>query len=70
MRLTPAELTTRIFSQLLMPTEEEAVEKTLYLADKLVTSVPAYVLYCNISEDAVRHSFEAMPGQKYIKKGE
>ena len=53
-----------------MPTEEEAVEKTLYLADKLVTSVPAYVLYCNISEDAVRHSFEAMTGQKYIKKGE
>ena len=69
-RLTPAELTTRIFSQLLMPTEEEAVEKTLYLADKLVTSVPAYVLYCNISEDAVCHSFEAMTGQKYIKKGE
>ncbi|MBQ5926677.1 MAG: hypothetical protein IIX01_01990, partial [Clostridia bacterium] len=69
-RLSPSELTDRIFTQLLMPTDEDGVEKTLYLADKLVCNVPAFVLKCDISQDAVRHSFEAMTGEKYIHQGD
>ncbi len=63
-RLSVSELTGRIFSQLLIPTEEEAAEKALELCDSFVLSVPAYVLQCDISKTAVKTSFEAMTGKK------
>lgn len=63
-RLSVRELTERIFSQLLLPQEEEGAAKTLELADKLVSNVPAYVLRCDISKEAAKTSFEAMTGQK------
>lgn len=64
-RLSAREFTERIFSQLLMPTEEIAVTKTLELCDKFVTSVPAFLLKCDISEEAVKRSYEAMTGRKF-----
>ena len=68
-RLSVSELTGRIFPQLLMPTDEEAAVKTLELCNELVTRVPAYVLYCDVSENAVKCSFEAMTGKKYQSNG-
>lgn len=58
------ELTDRIFSQLLLPQDEEGATKTLELADKLVSNVPAYLLRCDISKEAAKTSFEALTGKK------
>ena len=59
-RIHPAECLTRIMSQIYKPFDSLAVVKTLELLDRLLTGVPVYVLGCNISEDAVRCSFEAL----------
>jgi len=64
-RLSAAEVSTRLFSQLLLPEDEENVVATLDLADKLISTVPAYLLQCDISEEAVQKSFEALTGKNY-----
>ena len=66
-RLTPAEAANRLFMQILLPTEADAAVKTLELADKLISNVPAWVLGCDISEEAVVKSFEALTEKKYCK---
>ncbi|MBQ8884989.1 MAG: hypothetical protein IJY62_01250 [Clostridia bacterium] len=72
-RLSSGEVVNRIFTQLLLPTDEEGAEKTLFLADQLVTSVPAWLMKCDISTEAAKTSFEGMTGKKFeekiIKKG-
>ena len=64
-RLTPAKAATRIFTQILFPDDAKNAEKTLELTDILVTNVPCYLLKCDISEEAVRKSFEALTGKNY-----
>ena len=66
-RLTPAETAMKLFTQILLPTDEKNAEKTLALADQLVMRVPAFVLGCTISEEAVQVCYEAVTGKKYIK---
>lgn len=68
-RLTPSEVSGRLFLQLLMPQEEDEAIATLDLADKLIAQVPAYLLRCNISEEAVKLSFEALTCLNYTNKG-
>ncbi len=68
LRLTPRETSARLFGQILIPQEEENAISTLELADKMVTEVPAYLLKCNISEEAVQCSFEALTGLNYSEK--
>lgn len=63
--LTPAQTANRVFTQVLLPEKEEETVATLDLLDKLVSATPAYLLSCNISEEAVKTSFEKMTGQKY-----
>ena len=65
-RLTPSEAATRIFNQILFPEDEENVTKTLELTDKLVSDTPCYLLQCNISEEAMKLSYEAMTGKPYV----
>ena len=65
-KLKNSETTSRIFTQILLPTEEENAVAMLDLMDKLVTDVPAYLLRCDISETAVKTSYEALTGKKYI----
>lgn len=62
-RITPSQATDRIFSQVLLPTEQVAAEKTLSLLDKLVTCVPSYVLHCNMEINALETSFAALTGE-------
>ena len=52
----------------MLPTDEEGADKTLYLADKLVTKVPAWVMRCDISEEAAKTSFEGMTGKSFAEK--
>lgn len=66
-RLTPGEAATRIFSQILFPEDEKNAASTLELTDKLVTGTPCWLLKCNISEQAMQTSYEAMTGKKYVK---
>lgn len=64
-KLTAAETISLLFQQLLLPEDEEMAAKTLELADLLISLLPCYLLSCNISEEAVKTSFEAMTGKKY-----
>ncbi|MBQ9227201.1 MAG: hypothetical protein IJ168_00090 [Eubacterium sp.] len=64
-RVTTGEILRDIVKQLYIPKEAQAVAGTLDLLDGLMRSVPVYVLECNISEDAVKTSFEALTGEKY-----
>ena len=64
-RLTPSETSSRLFSQILLPEEEESVIATLDLVDKMISSVPAYLLRCTISEEAVKFAYEALTGENY-----
>lgn len=73
-KLTAEETVTLLFQQLLLPSDEDMAVKTLELADQLIRIVPAYLLCCDISEEAVKTSFEAMTGKEYaantgIEKG-
>ena len=52
---------------MLLPEEEENVVATLDLADKLIATTPAYLLQCDISEEAVKLSFEALTGLSFLK---
>lgn len=67
-RLTHSETSKRLFSQVLLPQDEDEVVATLELLDKMIASTPAYLLQCDISEQAVKSSFEAMTKQIYSKK--
>ena len=65
-RLAPAQVSQRLFTQILLPEEEEQVVSTLDLADKLVTQVPSFLLKCTISEEAVQKSFEMLTNTTYM----
>ncbi len=67
-KLKPQEVNARLFTQILIPTEEECAIKTLELADKIVTEIPCYLLQCDISTEALKTSFEAMTGFSYEEK--
>lgn len=60
--LPPEKCLQMLVRQIYMPSSAEAAHKTLGLMDRLVRSVPLYHLHCNISEDAVKCSFEALTG--------
>lgn len=66
-KLSGKEVSVRLLKQLFLPSEKEALEATLSLADKLLVCVPAYLLRCDISEGAVKTAFEGMTGGSYVK---
>lgn len=63
--LSASETLHRLFAQILLPKDEEGTVMTLKLVDELIKTVPSYLLGCDISEDAVKTSFEALTGKKY-----
>lgn len=65
-KMTPTECLPLILNQIYLPASTSSAECTLALIELLITSVPLYYLECDISEDAVRCSFEAMTGLPYI----
>lgn len=64
-RLDPSECIPLLFKQVYLPKNSLAAGQTLELVDLLTKEVPLYLLECNISEDAVRCSFEALTGCEY-----
>ena len=59
-KLESFECLTLLMKQVYIPKDSISAGKTLDLIDKLIKQVPFYLLECNISEDAVKCSFEAM----------
>jgi hypothetical protein len=67
-KLSVSETSSRLFTQILIPNEEANAIATLDITDKLVSTVPAYLLQCDISEEAVEKSFEMMTGYAFNEK--
>lgn len=64
-RIQPADFLPSLMKQVYLPADTQAAECTLDLLNTLLTQVPLYLLNCNISEEAVICSFEALTGTKY-----
>ena len=69
-KVTSGEILTQLMAQMYLPENPEATIKTLDLLDSLVKLVPLYVLECDMSEEAVKTSFEALTGEGYVNKNE
>ncbi len=67
-KLSPQETVKRLMLQILLPPDEGEATATLEMADELIRRVPAYLLRCDISEEAVKTSFEALTGNAYDKE--
>lgn len=63
--LCPADAVEYMIRQTYLPGTAQAAAYTLDLADQLLQKVPLWELSCDMSEDAVRCSFEAMTGKKW-----
>lgn len=59
-KLTPSEAGERLFSQVYFPDEPVAAAKTLEFVDEITREKPAYLLKCDISEQAFRLSYSAL----------
>ncbi|MCD8049616.1 MAG: hypothetical protein LUG52_08480 [Clostridia bacterium] len=68
-KIDPEEAISLMLRQMFHPYEPDATELMLDLFDKMLESLPMYLLACDISEDAVRCSFEALTGETYISRG-
>lgn len=64
-RFGPTECLGALMRQIYLPRSAEAAQATLALTDALVRLVPVYRLRCDMSEEAVRCSFEALTGLRY-----
>lgn len=64
-KMNPEDCLMLLFKQIYMPKDATAVGHTLELLDLLTKNVPLYLLTCDISEDAVRCSFETLTGLPY-----
>lgn len=68
-RLDAAECIDALMRQIYIPQDTKSAEATLTLTDSLLRTVPVYRLWCDMSEDAVKCSFEALTGLKYQAYG-
>ena len=66
-RLEPLECFEWIMSQIHFSSKGEIVDLTLGHIEKILEFVPVYELTCDISEEAVKQSFEALTGLEYDK---
>jgi hypothetical protein len=64
-RIEASDCLSLLFKQVYLPADTLAAGLTLELVDMLIKKVPLYVLTCDMSEEAVRCSFEALTGLSY-----
>ncbi|MCD8153915.1 MAG: hypothetical protein LUF78_04385, partial [Clostridiales bacterium] len=65
----PDEGVSLMLRQMFHPYEPESTGLMLELFDRMLTSLPMYLLECDMSEDAVKCSFETLTGEKYRRFG-
>ena len=63
--IEPSECLPLLFKQVYLPSGIDAAGLTLELVDALIKKVPLYLLTCDMSEEAVKCSFEALTGLPY-----
>lgn len=64
-RIEPKDAVARIYHQIVIPADLQAVDALFPLLDRTLTQVPCYVLGCNISEEAAEVAYNGMnPDQK------
>ncbi len=68
-KVNPLEYLPVILHQVYMPKDKNAAQKTLELFGVMLRTVPFYVLECDMSEEALKTSFEALTGEKYLSEG-
>lgn len=66
-QLSPDEALEALFGQIYHKNDAETEACTLEFLDKLLRGVPVYQMECDMSENAVKCSFEAMTGLKYTE---
>jgi hypothetical protein len=64
-RSTNQKAVSELLKQTLLPPKKESTDKLADLLDKFIRTVPVYDFGCNISEQAVKTSFEVMTGKTY-----
>ena len=64
-KLEASECLPLLFKQIYLPSDALAAGLTLELVDIMLKKVPLYLLTCDMSEEAVRCSFEALTGLSY-----
>lgn len=64
-KMDPVECLNFLIKQIYLPVDAASAGLTLELLDAMLKKVPLYLLECDISEDAVRCSFEALTGLPY-----
>ena len=64
-RVEPKECMRLIMQQVYLPRDRQALFLTLGLLDQILQKTPIYLLDCDISEEAVKTSFEALTGKPY-----
>ena len=57
-----------ILKQTQLPCQNDTLDKMVYLLDGFVRNTPIFELACDMSEEAVKTSFEALTGEKYVKR--
>ncbi len=68
-RVEPDEAISLMLRQMFHPYEPEATGLMLEMLGQMLETLPLYLLECDISEDAVRCSFEALTGERYVSRG-
>lgn len=58
--LNISEVTSRIFHQLLLPTDEDEMDRYWVLLEKMLDTIPFYLLQCNQDPEAAQLSYETM----------
>ena len=64
-RIEASDCLSLLFKQVYLPADTLAAGLTLELVDMLIKKVPLYVLTCDMSEEAVKCSFETLTGLSY-----
>ena len=59
---------TFILQQTQVPSQNDALDRMVYLLDGFVKNTPIYELACDMSEEAVKTSFETLTGEEYVKR--
>lgn len=63
-RLSTSEVIGRIFHQLLIPREEEDMNRFMDMIDRMITTIDCYLLQCNMDPEAALVAYQAMGENK------
>ncbi|MBE6788546.1 MAG: hypothetical protein E7539_02670 [Ruminococcaceae bacterium] len=67
-KVNPKQHLAAILNQIYLPKDEQSAEKNLQLFSQLLEQTPIYILECDISQAAVKTSFEELTGRKFLIK--